>query len=142
MRNLLIASFLILLTVSITGCRKEKETTATIFVVNAAGEPVPNVFVRVYCPDATCNKAGSTLDESMDRNDKTGSNGKAKFNYTEAFRLGQAGFAVLDVEVFLTEADLNARIANPAGATPEASGVVKIEEEVENEQTIVCQTCP
>ena len=142
MRNLLIASFLILLTISVTGCRKEKETTATIIVVNAAGEAVPNVFVRVYCPDATCNKYGSTLDESMDRNDETGSNGKAKFNYTEAYKLGQAGFAVLDVEVFLTEAALEARISNPSGATPEASGVVKIEEEVENEQTIVCQTCP
>lgn len=142
MRNLLIASFLILLTISVTGCRKEKETTATIIVVNAAGEAVPNVFVRVYCPDATCNKSGSTLDESMDRDDKTGSNGKAKFNYTEAYKLGQAGFAVLDVEVFLTEAALDARILNPSGATPEASGVVKIEEEVENEQTIVCQTCP
>ena len=141
MRNLLIASFLILLTISVTGCRKEKETTATIIVVNAAGEAVPNVFVRVYCPDATCNKSGSTLDESMDRNDETGSNGKAKFNYTEAYKLGQAGFAVLDVEVFLTEAALDARILNPSGATPEASGVVKIEEEVENEQTIVCQTC-
>ena len=140
MRNLLIASFLILLTVSVTGCRKEKETTATIIVINAAGEPVPNVFVRVYCPDATCG--GGTLDESMDRNDETASNGKAKFNYTEAYKLGQAGFAVLDVEVFLTEADLDARIANPLGATPEASGVVKIEEEVENEQTIICQTCP
>lgn len=142
MRNLLIASFLILLTISVPGCRKEKETTATIIVVNAAGEAVPNVFVRVYCPDATCNKSGSTLDESMDRDDKTGSNGKAKFNYTEAYKLGQAGFAVLDVEVFLTEAALDARILNPSGATPEASGVVKIEEEVENEQTIVCQTCP
>ena len=142
MRNLLIASFLILLTISVPGCRKEKETTATIIVVNAAGEAVPNVFVRVYCPDATCNKSGSTLDESMDRDDKTGSNGKAKFNYTEAYKLGQAGFAVLDVEVFLTEAALEARISNPSGATPEASGVVKIEEEVENEQTIVCQTCP
>ena len=141
MRNLLIASFLILLTISVTGCRKEKETTATIIVVNAAGEAVPNVFVRVYCPDATCNKSGSTLDESMDRNDETGSNGKAKFNYTEAYKLGQAGFAVLDVEVFLTDAALDARILNPSGATPEASGVVKIEEEVENEQTIVCQTC-
>ena len=142
MRNLLIASFLILLTISVTGCRKEKETTATIIVVNAAGEAVPNVFVRVYCPDATCNKSGSTLDESMERNDETESNGKAKFNYTEAYKLGQAGFAVLDVEVFLTEAALDARILNPSGATPEASGVVKIEEEVENEQTIVCQTCP
>ncbi len=142
MRNLLIASFLILLTISVTGCRKEKETTATIIVVNAAGEAVPNVFVRVYCPDATCNKSGSTLDESMDKDDETESNGKAKFNYTEAYKLGQAGFAVLDVEVFLTEAALDARILNPSGATPEASGVVKIEEEVENEQTIVCQTCP
>lgn len=140
MRNLLIASFLILLTISVPGCRKEKETTATIIVVNAAGEAVPNVFVRVYCPNATCGTG--TLEESMDKNGETGSNGKAKFNYTEAYKLGQAGFAVLDVEVFLTEAALEARISNPSGATPEASGVVKIEEEVENEQTIVCQTCP
>ena len=59
---------------------------------------------------------------------------QSKFNYTEAYKLGQAGFAVLDVEVFLTEAALEARISNPSGATPEASGVVKIEEEVVNQK--------
>ncbi len=131
MKQISIASLLIvLMALSFYSCRKEKDTTATIIVVNAAQQPVSGVTVRVYCPDATCNQ-GTTSDD-MDRKDVTGSNGKVKFNYTEQYKLGQAGFAVLDVEVR----------QSAGSATPDATGVVKIEEEQENEQTIICQTCP
>ena len=119
----------LLITFSFFSCRKEKDTTATVIVVDAAQNPVAGATVRVYCPDATC--AGGALNEDMDREDVTGSNGKVKFNYTEQYKLGQAGFAVLDVEVRQTA----------GSATPDATGVIKIEEEQENEQTIICQTC-
>ena len=133
MKNLTLFVFIAFFAFSISSCRKEKDTTATVTIVDAAQQPVAGVTVRLYCPEGTCNKPGSSLDEDMDRTATTNSSGKATFNYTEQYRLGQAGFAVLDVEVHLTAA---------TGGTPEATGVIKIEEEVENEQTIICQTCP
>ena len=119
-----------LLTFSTNSCRKEKDTIGTVIVVNAAQEPVSGVTVRVYCPEGTCGNGA--LNEGMDRTDVTNSSGKVTFNYTEQYQLGQAGFAVLDVEVRITAGN-----TNPADAT----GVIKIEEEKENEQTIICQTC-
>lgn len=134
MKQITFASLLILLVAfSFSSCRKEKDTTATVIVVDAAQQPVAGVTVRVYCPDGTCDSSGGqgSLNEDMDREDITGSNGKVKFNYTEQYKLGQAGFAVLDVEVRQTA----------GSASPDATGVIKIEEEQENEQTIICQTC-
>jgi hypothetical protein len=131
MKQISIASLLlVLIALSFYSCRKEKDTTATITVVNAAGENVAGVTVRVYCPDATCNRG--VKNDDMDRTDVTGNNGKVKFDYTEQYQLGQAGFAVLDIEVRQTASSLSA----------DATGVVKIEEEQQNEQTIICQTCP
>jgi hypothetical protein len=118
-----------LVAISFYSCRKEKDTTATVIVVNSAQEPVAGVSVRVYCPSSTC--ATGSLNENMDREEVTNSSGKVKFNYTEDYQLGQAGFAVLDVEV-----------TQVGSTSPDATGVIKIEEEKENEQTIVCQTCP
>ena len=131
MKHIFLTFLVAIFAFSVSSCRKEKDTTATVTIVDAAQQPVAGVTVRLYCPDATCT--GGNLDEDMDRTATTNSSGKATFNYTEQYRLGQAGFAVLDVEVHLTAA---------TGGTPEATGVIKIEEEVENEQTIICQTCP
>ncbi len=129
MRQILPILFVALIAISFYSCRKEKDTTATVIVVNSFQEPVAGVSVRVYCPTATC--ANGSLNEDMDREDITNSSGKVKFNYTEDYQLGQAGFAVLDVEV-----------TQIGSVSPDATGVIKIEEEQENEQTIVCQTCP
>ena len=128
-------SILIVLVFSFTSCYKKKDTIANVTVMNANNEAVSGVEVRLFY-------AVSADSARIDEISTTGGGGTATFNFNALYKSGQAGFAVLDVEVFLTEAALEARISNPSGATPEASGVVKIEEEVENEQTIVCQTCP
>ena len=133
MKQITLTLLITILAFSFSSCRKEKDTTATVVIVDAAQQPVAGVTERVYCPDGTCNKPGSTLNEGMDRTAVTNSSGKATFNYTEEYKLGQAGFAVLDVEVHMTAL---------TSGTPEATGVIKIEEEQENEQTIICQTCP
>ena len=119
------------LTLLLTNCYKEEDTTATITVVDGSSVPVVGVLVYLHCPSATCTN--SQLAANMKVSGITGTDGKVTFNFTEQYQAGQAGFAVLDVEVHLTAA---------TGGTPEATGVIKIEEEVENEQTIICQTCP
>jgi len=97
MKQILSILLVTLVAISFYSCRKELDTTATVIVVNSAQEPVAGVSVRVYCPTSTC--ANGSLNEDMDRVDVTNSSGKVKFNYTEDYKLGQAGFAVLDVEV-------------------------------------------
>ena len=136
MKKFTLALLVTILAFSFSSCRKEKDTIATVLIVDSANNPKAGVFVRVYCPDATCDKAGSTLGENTNRTATTGADGKITFNYTEDFQLGQAGFAVLDVAVYLTEAAMDAY------SPTETTGVIKIEEEVENEQTIICQSCP
>lgn len=128
MKQISLATLLFaIVALTLYSCRKEKDTIATITVVNSLDQPVVGATVRVYCPSTTC--AGN-LNENMDRTEVTNQSGKITLNYTEEYELGQAGFAVLDVEV-----------TQPGSATPDATGVIKIEEEVTNEQTIVCQTC-
>jgi len=134
MKKFTLALFVTILTFSFSSCRKEKDTIATVLIVDSANNPKAGVFVRVYCPDATCS--GGTLGDNTNRTARTGADGKVTFNYTEDFQLGQAGFAVLDVAVYLTEAAMDAY------SPTETTGVIKIEEEQENDQTIICQTCP
>ena len=134
MKKFTLALIATILAFSFSSCRKEKDTIATVLIVDSANTPKAGVFVRVFCPTSTCS--GGTLGDNTNRTAITGANGKVTFNYTEDFQLGQAGFAVLDVAVYLTEAAMDAY-------TPtETTGVIKIEEEQENEQTIICQTCP
>lgn len=103
------------------GCRKEKDTNAIVTVVNASDKPVAGANVRLYV-----SSASGPVRDGIDVTEKTSSSGTASFNFNDLYELGQAGFAVLDVDV------------NGGQAT----GIIKIEEETDNEQTIVCQTCP
>jgi len=127
MKKLLIGILFFTLIIGTNSCRKEKDTNAIVLVVDAADKPVVGATVHLYCPISTCNKDEGTLSESMDVTGTTGADGKVHFNFNEQYKLGQAGFAVLDVDVTM--------------GTNTASGVIKIEEEIDNEQTIVCQTC-
>ena len=106
--------------VGLTNCRREKDTNATVIVVDASENPVVGASVRLYVANAT-----GPVREGIEKTETTGSDGTARFNYNDLYELGQAGFAVLDV-------DINGG---------QASGIIKIEEEVENEQTVICQTC-
>ena len=126
MKKIILGTLLFTLAIGVNSCRKEKDTNAIVTVLNSADLPVANAEVHLYCPATTCTSG--ILSESMDVIGTTGLDGKVTFNFTEQYKLGQAGFAVLDVEI--------------TSGTNTASGVIKIEEEVDNEQTIICQTCP
>ena len=136
MRKLILTLSIAIIGISFYSCKKEKDTIASVLVVNANEQAVTGVIVRLYCPSATCDgsQGQGSLNEDIDRNDVTGSNGKVSFNYSEMYKLGQAGFSVLDIAIYKSEADL-------AAENPETTGVIKIEEEQENEQTIICQSC-
>lgn len=119
LKNSILFLGLITLMSLVSSCYKEKDTTAVITVLDVANVPVPGAEVKLYYKFAT-DSLGTDL--RLDKTATTDASGKANFNYTEEFKSGQAGLSVLDIEV-----DGN------------ILGIIKIEEEKQNEETVNLQ---
>jgi len=107
------------LAVVFSACNKEKPTTAIIIVKNQDGAVVPGVTVRLYANPSFPLGDPTRLNKEV----VTTASGRAEFDYTEFYELGQSGFAVLDI--LATKDTL-------AGA-----GIIKILEQEENQETVV-----
>jgi hypothetical protein len=119
MKSLLIFSFVALLGVTFSsGCRKKKDTTAKITVRGENNALVIGATVRVYGESSTTPKKASVVDDTQSSDYK----GEAFFSYNDIYQLGQAGVAVLNIEV-----TYGAKIG---------TGIIKIESEVANEETV------
>lgn len=123
-KHILITTSLTLLLASLvvfSSCRTKGDTIARITVRDPANMLVPNARVILF--------GASTTDpiQPVVRRDTafTNSTGVAVFNYNDIYQLGQAGFAVLDIIVIKD---------NMTG-----SGIIKVEEEKENTQTVFIQ---
>ncbi len=92
--GLFASAFLVL---GLLSCNKEKDTIAQITVVNDNGKNVAGALVHVFGEPSDTNLQDREV--RIDREKETGKNGRATFNFTELFKKGQAGFAVLDVEI-------------------------------------------
>jgi hypothetical protein len=104
-----------------SACNKEKDTIATITIVDVAGHPVEGAYVKLYA-----NLAYPLGDPSrLFREELTDGKGEARFDYTEQFKRGQAGFAVLDITSFKDSAV--------------GEGIIKILEEEQNNETVVLE---
>jgi hypothetical protein len=115
--TLFITVFSLFLVGVVSSCKKDKETTATITVVDADGQVVPGASVRLYGKGscATCAVRFDTIDVAN-------GSGKVTFNFSEYYKKGQAGFAVLDVKV--------------CKGTLAGTGIIKIQEENANDESI------
>ena len=115
--------FLLVTAVFFSSCKKEEETIATITVVDADGAVVSGAAVQLIAigsPDV------ETINElRFDENGVTNASGKVSFNFTEFYKEGQAGFAVLDIRA--SKGDLY------------GEGLIQIEEEETNEETVVIE---
>ena len=104
-----------------SSCYKEKATTATVKVLRASDSAVMGgVTVRLYF-------------DGSDRIDTTGltsSFGEVDIDFTNEFKAGQGGFAVLDIDLTYSNGTAEAKV-----------GIIKVEEEIENVQTVYCQDC-
>ena len=118
-----ILAFGALLAFGFTGCRKESPTTARITVLDTGGVVFPNAMVRLYPTPTTTEPHGAII---IDDTLYTGPDGDCIFDYTDMFNLGAAGFAVLDIEV-------------RSGDTLYGEGIIKIEEEKANAETVIIQ---
>lgn len=119
-RKVLSASLLLAALVTVaSGCKKEKDTRALITVVNEAGNRVPEAYVKLYADPVP------PLQSDFSRLTKEGytdASGQVEFDYTEFYKRGQAGFAVLDILA--------------AHDTLVGEGIIRINEEETNEETV------
>lgn len=108
---------------AINSCKKDKQTIATVLVVNADGEPVPGASVRLYAVPSETPPPPNAI--RFDTTQVTNGTGKVSFDFSEFYKKGQAGFAVLDM-------------AASKGAES-GEGIIKIEEEKTTEETITIE---
>lgn len=115
-RSILITSLLFFLCLTVTtSCRKKEDTIAIITVLDENSSPVSNAEVRVYG-----SGTGGVI--TVDDVSQTNSSGEAIFNYNDEYQLGQAGVAVLDIQVTY--------------GTEISYGIIKIVEETTNKETV------
>ncbi len=125
----LFATFLLFVALSLNSCRNEKPTTATVSVVDQDGQIVENAWVRLYPTPSDPAHPPIIIDDTLISDFE----GKVTFDYTDMFNLGQAGFAVLDIEIWLpdtTTADENDNLL-------EGQGIIKVEPETANEEEVI-----
>ncbi len=116
-RNVIVRSLtLVAVALLFVQCNKEKPTKALITVTDSLGAVVPGAYVKLWA-----NPSFPIGDPSrLNKEGYTNSSGVAEFDYTEEYKQGQAGFAVLD-------------ILASSGDTLAAEGIIKILEEETNE---------
>lgn len=103
-------------------CKKEKPTTADIYVRDQGNNAVAGLRVVLTAQPTEAGKTVGFATESV----ISDSDGKAEFDFSEYFELGQAGLFVLNVT-----------IDSGAGSLVMGSGVIQIQEEEKNELTVV-----
>ena len=103
----------------LSSCNKEKDTIAIITVEDEDGYILPGAYVKLYAnPTFPIGDPSRLMQEKM-----TDAQGRATFDYTDFYKQGQAGFAVLDIVSFRD--------------SMVGQGIIKILEEETNEETVV-----
>ncbi len=91
--RLLLISIIIICLSSLNSCYKSDQTIAIIRVLdNNTNDPIENISIRLFFDDSL----RTTL---YDVTKNTSANGTASFDFSEDYKDGQGGFAVLDIEV-------------------------------------------
>lgn len=106
---------------TIVGCRKKEDTIALVLVKNDANEVVSGATVKLKA-EGTTTEPNSINTDIFPMSSITNSEGKATFNFNEVYQLGQAGVAVLTIEVV-------------AGSAT-GQGVIKVEQEETTIETV------
>jgi hypothetical protein len=121
-RRVLLKGFAVALLVTVfAACNKEKPTKVTIIVTDVSGNAVEGAYVRLYA-----NPSFPLGDPNrLNKEGNTNSSGRVEFDYSEFYKQGQAGFAVLDI--LSTKDSLLGR------------GIIKVLEEENNEETVILE---
>ena len=93
--RIFIISSIIICFSSLNSCYKPDQTIAIIRVLdNSTNNPIENISVRLFFDDSN----GANIPK-YDIIKNTLSNGTASFDFSDGYKDGQGGFAVLDVEI-------------------------------------------
>lgn len=117
----ILAIFALVAFTTFVGCRKKGETNAIIYVRDASNQPIVDARVIIYGQSTTNQPSSVTLYDTT----QTNSAGEAHFNFDDVYQLGQAGVAVLNIDV--TKDAMNGQ------------GIIKIVEETTSEETVFIQ---
>ena len=91
--RLFLISIIIICFSSLNSCYKSDETIAIVRVLdNNTNDPIENISIRLFFDD-------SLRTTIYDVTKNTSANGTASFDFSEDYKDGQGGFAVLDIEV-------------------------------------------
>lgn len=103
------------------GCRKKQDTIAEITVLDASNQAVSGARVVIYGQSTTNQPANVVLYDTTETN----SSGVAIFNFNDVYQLGQAGVAVLNIDVQKDQLT--------------GQGIIKVEQEVTSKETVFVQ---
>jgi len=109
----------------IVSCNKLENTTATIKVVDLESKIISGADVHLFAQSSLPGDTTSTIEE-LDKSGVTNEKGEAEFDYSDAFKSGQSGLFVLDVNLIYDLPD----------TTIIMMSVINVEEEKDNNKTI------
>lgn len=113
--------FFLLGMTTLVACRKKESTIAKIYVRDAGNSPVAGAIVVIYGQSTTNQPSSVVLYDTT----STNAAGEAIFNFDDVYQLGQAGVAVLNIDV--------------QGNGMVGQGIIKVEQEVTSEETVFIQ---
>ncbi|MFT6501436.1 MAG: hypothetical protein ACJASQ_001548 [Crocinitomicaceae bacterium] len=113
--------FFLLGMTTLVACRTKESTIAKIYVRDAANSPVAGATVVIYGQSTTNQPSSVVLYDTT----ITNAAGEAIFNFDDVYQLGQAGVAVLNIDV--------------EGNGMVGQGIIKVEQEVTSEETVFVQ---
>ena len=117
----MLSLFAFLGVIALEGCRKKGDTIAIIHVRDASNQAVSGARVVLYGQSTTNQPSNVVLYDTT----STNSAGEATFNFNDVYQLGQAGVAILNIDV----------LKNSQTGT----GIIKVEEETTTEETVYIQ---
>jgi hypothetical protein len=122
LRNVILRSLtLVAVALLLVDCNEEEPTTAIIYVQDTTGARISGAYVKLFAnPSVPLGDPSRLTKEGY-----TDGGGAVEFDYSDYYKQGQAGFAVLDIHS--THDSL-------AG-----EGIIKILEEETNEETVTLE---
>ena len=117
-----LGALLLMVSVAFVGCRKKGDTIVKILVRDSGNQAVVGATVTLDAVPGDPNGPTFIKLDVFPFTSTSNSAGEAVFNLNELYELGQAGVAVLEIKA--------------SAGTGTATGVVKVVEETETEETI------